>query len=118
VGQPVFLRFAADDVEEANDGLDPAIEIRNVEFLVGRVQVVVGQAEAHMTLGIFSTSWKSVTIGIEPPERMNTVSFLKTSCMASVAALMNLLSVPTTHAGPLLQILIFVSMPLGVSFFT
>ena len=57
-------------------------------------------------------------MGIEPPERMNTVSFLNTSCMASVAALMYLLSVPTTHAGPLLQTLMLVSMPLGVSFFT
>ena len=27
-----------------------------------------------MTDGIFSTSWKSVTIGIDPPERINTVS--------------------------------------------
>src|SRR5207245_804182 len=38
--------------------------------------------------------------------------------MASVAAFMYLLSVPTTHAGPLLQTLILVSIPLGVSFLT
>ena len=34
---------------------------------------------------------------------MNTVSFLNTSCSASVAALMYGLSVPTTQAGPLLH---------------
>src|SRR5438132_2482515 len=42
-------------------------------------------------------------MGMEPPERMKTVSFLKISCIASVAALMYLLFVPTTHAGPLLH---------------
>src|SRR6185437_2754951 len=57
---------------------------------------------------MFSTSWKSVTMGIDPPERMKTVSFLNTSCMASVAALMNRLSVPTTQAGPLLCTVILV----------
>src|SRR5438045_8251059 len=57
-------------------------------------------------------------MGMDPPDRMKTVSFLKTSCKASVAALMKRLSVPTTQAGPLLCTLIFVSIPLGVSFFT
>src|SRR5580700_7933842 len=57
-------------------------------------------------------------MGIDPPERMKTVSFLKTSCMASVDAFTYLLSVPTTQAGPLLHTLILVSMPLGVCFFT
>src|SRR5215472_1912351 len=57
-------------------------------------------------------------MGMEPPERMKTVSFLKTSCRASVAALMNSLLVATTHAGPLLKTLILISIPLGVSFFT
>src|SRR5882724_2260448 len=71
-----------------------------------------------MTLGILSTCWKSVTIGIDPPERMKTVSFLNTSFSAWVAALMKGLSVPTTQAGPLLKTLILVSIPLGVSFFT
>src|ERR1035441_8672172 len=33
--------------EEADDGLDAAIEVVEVEFLVGGVEVVVGQAEAH-----------------------------------------------------------------------
>ena len=35
------------DLEEADDGLDPAVEVRDVELLVGGVQVVVGEAEAH-----------------------------------------------------------------------
>src|SRR6266567_3850983 len=57
-------------------------------------------------------------MGIDPPERMKTVSLLNTSCRAPVAALMYSLSVPTTQAGPLLHTLILVSIPLGVSFFT
>src|ERR1019366_5373194 len=57
-------------------------------------------------------------LGIHPPERINTFSFLTLSCSASVAALMNRLSVPTTPAGPLLQTLILMSIPLGVSFLT
>src|SRR5258707_2135306 len=55
---------------------------------------------------------------MDPPERIKTVSFLKTSRSAWVAALMNGLLVPTTQAGPLLKTLILVSIPLGVSFFT
>ena len=77
-----------------------------------------GSPKPIMTDGIFSTSWKSVTIGIDPPERMKTVSFLNVSCRASVAALTNRLSVPTTHAGPLLQVLILMSIPLGVCYLT
>src|ERR1700693_1088198 len=77
-------------------------------FSLGACRLSSGSPKPNITLGIFSTSWKSVTIGIEPPERMNTVSFLKTSWRASVAALMYLLSVPTTQAGPLLQTLIVV----------
>ena len=34
-------------VEEVDDRLDPAIEVRDVELLVGGVQIVVGQAQAH-----------------------------------------------------------------------
>src|SRR5207253_2350650 len=34
-------------LDEPDDGVDPAVEIRQVELLVGRVQVVVRQAEAH-----------------------------------------------------------------------
>ena len=87
-------------------------------FSLGACRLSSGRPKPIITLGIFSTSWKSVTIGIEPPERMKTVSFLKVSCSASVAALMYLLSVPTTQAGPLLYTLILVSMPFGVCFFT
>src|SRR5205807_6740567 len=57
-------------------------------------------------------------MGMEPPERMKTVSFLNTSRSAWVAALMKGLFVPTTQAGPVLKTLILVSIPLGVSFFT
>src|SRR5579864_175750 len=39
--------LSAEFLEEAADGFDPAIEVRNVELLVGGVQVVVGQTEAH-----------------------------------------------------------------------
>src|SRR4029077_12784746 len=87
-------------------------------FSLGVCRLSSVKPKPIITLGIFNTSWKSVTIGIEPPERINTVSFLKISRMASVEAFTYLLSVPTTHAGPLLQTLILVSIPLGVSFFT
>src|SRR5579885_3534131 len=40
-------RLAAEKFQVARDGFDAAEEIRQVEFLIGRVQVVVGQAEAH-----------------------------------------------------------------------
>src|SRR5579883_2346625 len=87
-------------------------------FSLGACRLSSGRPKPIITLGILRTSWKSVTMGMDPPERMKTVSFLKMSCMASVAALMYLLSVETTQAGPLLQTFIFVSIPLGVSFFT
>src|SRR5215467_5368498 len=57
-------------------------------------------------------------MGIDPPVRIKTVSFLKTSRRAPVAALMKGLFVSTTQAGPLLKILILVSIPFGVSLFT
>src|SRR5260370_39611508 len=38
-------------LEEANDRLNPAIEIWDVEFFVGSVEVVVGKAEAHHHAG-------------------------------------------------------------------
>src|SRR5258708_22044251 len=38
-------------LEEPDDRLDPAIEIRDVELLIRSVQVVVGQAKAHHHAG-------------------------------------------------------------------
>ncbi len=40
-----FLRCQT--MEEVDDRLDPAVEVRYVELLVGRVQIVVRQAQAH-----------------------------------------------------------------------
>src|SRR6266852_3709815 len=40
-------------LKEPNDRLNPAIEVWYVKLLVGRVQVVVGQAEAHHHAGEF-----------------------------------------------------------------
>src|ERR1051326_2053025 len=40
-------KLPAQFLEEQADGLDPAVEVRNVELLVGSVQVVIRQAEAH-----------------------------------------------------------------------
>src|SRR5437660_937799 len=39
--------------KESDNRLYPAIKVRNVEFLVGRMQVVVGQPEAHHHAGDF-----------------------------------------------------------------
>jgi hypothetical protein len=64
-------------------------------FSLGACRLSSGRPKPIMMLGIFRTSWKSVTIGIDPPLRMKTVSFLNASCSASVAALMYGLSVPT-----------------------
>src|ERR1700687_658346 len=38
-------------LEEAADGFDPAVEVRDMELLVGGMQVVVGEAEAHHHTG-------------------------------------------------------------------
>src|ERR1019366_2417671 len=48
-------------------------------FSFGAWRLSSGSPKPIMTDGIFSTSWKSVTIGIDPPERINTVSFLNVS---------------------------------------
>ena len=49
---PYFIPLLfAELLEEAADRFDPAVEVRNMELLVGRVQVVVGQAEAHHDAG-------------------------------------------------------------------
>src|SRR5947199_6939468 len=45
--RPLFCQL----LKEADDALNSRIEIRDVEFFVGRVQVVVGQAEAHHDAG-------------------------------------------------------------------
>src|SRR5579863_1888212 len=37
--------------EEATDGFDPAVEVRDVKLLVGSVKIVVGEAEAHHDTG-------------------------------------------------------------------
>src|SRR5579859_1174392 len=39
--------------KEADDRFNPAVEVRDVELLVGGVEVVVGQAEAHHDAGNF-----------------------------------------------------------------
>ncbi len=73
-----------------------------MELLVGRVQIVVGQAEAHHHTGNLQRVLKMRDMGIDPPLR-KTVSFLKMSCSASVAASMYLLLLssidPVPHDG-------------------
>src|ERR1051326_2190805 len=71
-----------------------------------------------MTLVIFSSFSNSATLGIEPPERMYTVSLCRTSCMASADACTNLLSVETTHGSATLHCLTLIVTPFGVFFFT
>ena len=44
-------RLSPQLLEEQADGLNPAIEVRNMELLIRRVQVAVGQAEAHHHAG-------------------------------------------------------------------
>ncbi len=64
------------------------IEVRDLEFLVWRMQPVVGQTEPHQNRGNApECREKSPTIGIDPPLRVNTVSRPKTSSNASAAKL-------------------------------
>src|SRR5499427_7517655 len=44
---PRFLASLPQLLEESADSFDPTVEIRNVELLVGSVQIVVWEAEAH-----------------------------------------------------------------------
>src|SRR5882672_4335905 len=43
--------FPSQLLEEQTDSLNPVVKIRNVEFLVRSVQVVVGQSKAHHYAG-------------------------------------------------------------------
>src|ERR1017187_2964457 len=55
--QASYLKYSAggglpgEDFQVAGDGFDAAIEVRQVELLVGGVQVVVGESEAHHDAG-------------------------------------------------------------------
>src|SRR5215469_17956731 len=71
-----------------------------------------------MMLGIFRSLSNCVTMGIEPPERMYTVSLPKTSCIATTEARAYGLSVLTTQAGPLLCTFMLVVIPFGVTSLT
>jgi hypothetical protein len=44
-------RLSPQLLEEQADGLNPAIEVRNMELLIRRAQVAVGEAEAHHHAG-------------------------------------------------------------------
>src|SRR5438876_11883373 len=44
-GTPLVL--PAQLLKKQTDRLNPAIEVRDMKFLIGRVQIVIGQAEAH-----------------------------------------------------------------------
>src|ERR1035438_4645304 len=48
---PLGVKWSPQRGQEARDGFRTAIEIGQVEFLVGRVQIVVGQTEAHHHAG-------------------------------------------------------------------
>ena len=39
--------------KQENDGLDPLVEVRDVELLIGCVQIVVGQTKTHHHRGDF-----------------------------------------------------------------
>ncbi len=41
----------AEDLQVAGDGPDAAVEVWQVELLVGRVQIIVGKSEAHHHAG-------------------------------------------------------------------
>ena len=45
------LAGSAQPLQEEDDGFDPAVEVGDVELLVGGVQVIVGEAEAHHHAG-------------------------------------------------------------------
>src|ERR1035437_3738431 len=46
-----FMSVPCENLQVARHGFDAAIEVRQVELLVGRVQVVVGESETHHDAG-------------------------------------------------------------------
>jgi len=50
------LSLPAQLLKEQADRLNPPIKVRDMKLLIGRVQIVIGEAEPIITLGILSTS--------------------------------------------------------------
>src|SRR6266478_1037976 len=82
-------------------------------FSFGACRLSSGRPKPIITLGIFRCFSKSATIGIDPPERMKTVSLWKTSFIAAVDAFTYLLSVLITIGSAMLNDLILISIPFG-----
>lgn len=61
-------------LKEPDGRLNPALEVLNMELLVRCVQIVVGQVEAIITLGIWSSPrnrsnvFPSISLRVEIPE--------------------------------------------------
>jgi len=72
-GTGLVLRLA-DTRQKPHNRLDAAMEVCQMEFLVGRVQVSSGSPNPIRMLGMPSSRMKSPMIGIDPPLRMKTVS--------------------------------------------
>jgi len=53
--------------------------------LVGRVGILVGEAEAEEDAGTLKVSYICATKGMEPPSRMKTAFFPKPFCSAACA---------------------------------
>src|SRR5436853_7826630 len=74
--------------EEQTDGLDAAVEIGDVELLVGSVQIVIWQAEAHHHAGNLQHVLKVGYDGNRATGADETGSLLKTTFSRSGTALM------------------------------
>ncbi len=105
-------------LEEQTDRFDPAIEVRDVKLLVGSVQIVVGKTEAHH-------HGRNLQHVLEVGHDWNRAAgadedrvFLE-DIVQGFGGGLDVFVVGADHAaGPLLQTLMLVSMPFGVSFFT
>ncbi len=96
-------------------GFDAAVEIGQAKLFVGAVRVVVVQAPAQEQRVDASSLRKSLTIGIEPPSRMNTGALPKPCSIAFAAAATYGLSSGTTTPGAPPNSKISIVIPLGQS---
>src|SRR5882724_8845823 len=79
-------------LKEPDDALNPTIEVRDVELLIGRVQIVVGQAKAHHHARNFEYVLEIGHNGNGPAGADENRIFFENIRSASVAALIKRLS--------------------------
>ena len=79
-------RHRPDLAVQVRGGDDAAVEVAEVELLVGGVGVLVGQADAEKDARQAESSWNVDTTGIEPPSRLKTGRLPKPASIARPAA--------------------------------